>query len=65
MPPGVSLGMLAEHAVAGGGLTVMSDYDSGFRLATLSRLKALILIVPSALLAMTRASIQVRRRFGR
>jgi Domain of unknown function (DUF222) len=27
MPPGVSLGMLAEHAVAGGGLAVMSDYE--------------------------------------
>ncbi|HEY6789918.1 MAG TPA: DUF222 domain-containing protein, partial [Trebonia sp.] len=27
MPPGVSLGMLAEHTVAGGGLAVMSDYE--------------------------------------
>jgi hypothetical protein len=27
MPPGVSLGMLAEYAVAGGGLAVMSDYE--------------------------------------
>ncbi|HEY6790623.1 MAG TPA: DUF222 domain-containing protein, partial [Trebonia sp.] len=27
MPPGVSLGMLTEHTVAGGGLAVISDYE--------------------------------------